>query len=120
MGIIDISQEVFTCNVFPGDPQPVMTRVMSIEKGDICNLTKFEMCAHNGTHVDAPFHFENDGKTIDEVGLVPYVGDCFVAHPVSVILYPRLRIRQQEGIFFPILHRDCQDGDIEIIQSVDI
>lgn len=80
MGIIDISQEVFTCNVFPGDPQPVMTRVMSIEKGDICNLTKFEMCAHNGTHVDAPYHFENDGKTIDEVGLVPYVGDCFVAH----------------------------------------
>lgn len=78
--IIDISQEVFTCNVFPGDPQPVMTRAMSIDRGDICNLTKFEMCAHNGTHVDAPYHFENDGKTIDEVGLVPYVGDCFVAH----------------------------------------
>jgi arylformamidase len=57
-----------------------MNRVMSIDKGDICNLTKFEMCAHNGTHVDAPYHFENDGKTIDEVGLVPYVGDCFVAH----------------------------------------
>lgn len=80
MGIIDISQEVFTCNVFPGDPQPVMERAMSIEKGDICNLTKFEMCAHNGTHVDAPFHFEQDGKTIDEVGLVPYVGTCYVAH----------------------------------------
>lgn len=80
MGIIDISQEVFGCNVFPGDPQPVMERAMSIEKGDICNLTKFEMCAHNGTHVDAPFHFEQDGKTIDEVGLTPYVGPCYVAH----------------------------------------
>ena len=80
MGIIDISQEVFTCNVFPGDPQPKMNRIMSIGNGDICNLASLEMCAHNGTHVDAPFHFENDGKTIDEVGLEPYVGECYVAH----------------------------------------
>jgi arylformamidase len=38
------------------------------------------MCAHNGTHVDAPFHFINGGKTIDEAGLEPFVGDCFVAY----------------------------------------
>ena len=79
MKIIDISQEVFTCNVFPGDPPPVMERVLSIAKGDICNLTNLSMCAHNGTHVDAPFHFIDEGKKIDEVGLEPFVGDCFVA-----------------------------------------
>ena len=78
--IIDISQEVFSCKVYPGDPRPQMTRHLSIEKGDVCNLTEFSMCAHNGTHVDAPFHFINDGKTIDMVGLEPFVGDCFVAH----------------------------------------
>ncbi len=78
--IIDISQEVFSCKVYPGDPSPQMTRNLSIEKGDICNLTEFSMCAHNGTHVDAPFHFINDGKTIDMVGLESFVGDCFVAH----------------------------------------
>ena len=77
--LIDISQEVFSCNVFPGDPQPVMDRVMSIENGDVCNLTNFSMCAHNGTHVDAPFHFINNGKTIDKVSLEAFVGDCFVA-----------------------------------------
>lgn len=37
------------------------------------------MCAHNGTHVDAPFHFVRDGKTIDEVGIEPFVGPCYVA-----------------------------------------
>lgn len=79
MKIIDISQEVFTCNVFPGDPPPVMDRVLSIDKGDICNLTNLSMCAHNGTHVDAPFHFVNEGGKIDEVGLEPFVGDCYVA-----------------------------------------
>ena len=78
MEIIDITQELFTCNVYPGDPQPEMQRVQSTDNGDMCNLTRFDMCAHNGTQVDAPFHFFGDGKTIDEMGLVPYVGDCYV------------------------------------------
>ena len=79
MQIIDISQEVFSCKVFPGDEPPVMERAMSVEQGDVCNLTNLSMCAHNGTHVDAPFHFLKDGKTIDRMGLAPYVGDCYVA-----------------------------------------
>ena len=62
--IYDISQEVFSCNVFPGDPSPEAERMLSIKNGDVCNLTKISMCAHNGTHVDAPYHFLNDGKTL--------------------------------------------------------
>ncbi|MBO4637239.1 MAG: cyclase family protein [Clostridiales bacterium] len=77
--IIDISQEVFTCNVYPGDPKPSLERVLSIDRGDVCNLTAFSMCAHNGTHVDAPYHFINDGKKLDECGLEKFVGDCYVA-----------------------------------------
>ena len=76
--IIDISQEVFSCKVFPGDPAPQNTQLLSVTKGDVCNLTQLSMCAHNGTHADAPLHFLNDGKTIDQLGLVPFVGDCFV------------------------------------------
>jgi arylformamidase len=53
--------------------------MLSIEKGDVCNLTAFSMCAHNGTHVDAPFHFVDGGKTVDKMGLTPYVGPCFLA-----------------------------------------
>ncbi len=77
--LIDISQELFSCNVFPGDPMPEKRRPMSIENGDICNLTELTMCAHNGTHVDAPFHFIKDGKTIDQIPLDSFVGECFVA-----------------------------------------
>ena len=76
--IIDISQEVFTCRTFPGDPPPVCERAMSMDRGDLYNLTNFSMCAHNGTHVDAPFHFINDGLTIDKAGLSAFVGDCYV------------------------------------------
>ena len=76
--IYDITQELFSCRVYPGDPKPVCERVLQTANRDICNLTKFSMCAHNGTHVDAPFHFIGDGKTIDQVGLSSFVGDCYV------------------------------------------
>lgn len=76
--IIDISQEVFHCNVFPGDPWPVCERKMSMDDGANYNLTDFSMCAHNGTHADAPFHFINSGRTIDQIELDAFVGDCYV------------------------------------------
>ena len=76
--IIDISQELFSCAVFPGDEPPVRKTAMSIKKGDICNLTELSMCAHNGTHVDAPYHFLDDGVTIDEISLDKFVGKCYV------------------------------------------
>ncbi|MBE5924669.1 MAG: cyclase [Lachnospiraceae bacterium] len=79
MRVYDISQEVFGCKVFPGDPSPQRNVMMSISKGDVCNLTEFKMCAHNGTHVDAPYHFYDDGKKIDEVALEKFVGYAYVA-----------------------------------------
>lgn len=76
--IMDISQELFTCTVFPGDVPPERKILETIEGGSICNLTGFSMCAHNGTHVDAPYHFYKDGKTIDQMDLHSFVGKCFV------------------------------------------
>ena len=77
--IIDITQELFTCKVFPGDPAPVRKTLLSTENGDVCNLTEFSMCAHNGTHIDAPFHFLTEGKTVDQMPLRAFVGECYVA-----------------------------------------
>ena len=85
MKIYDISQEVFSCKVFPGDPAPERDVLCSMEDGEFYNLTAFYMCAHNGTHVDAPFHFVRDGKTVDEVGLEPFVGPAYVAEHEGVV-----------------------------------
>ena len=79
MKIYDISQEVFNCVVFPGDPQPVRDVKLKISDGAICNLTAFEMCAHNGTHVDAPYHFLDGEETIDKVPLDKFIGYAYVA-----------------------------------------
>ncbi|MBE7034160.1 MAG: cyclase family protein [Ruminococcaceae bacterium] len=80
MKIIDISQEVLSCNVYPGDSAPEGIRVISMENGECYNLSEFSMCAHNGTHIDAPFHFINDGKTVDKISPESFVGDSYVVH----------------------------------------
>ena len=78
--IYDISQELFSCRVWPGDPAPVREVLADIGKGDIINLTAFSMCAHNGTHLDAPAHFIQNGKTVTELDPAAFLGDCTVTH----------------------------------------
>ncbi len=78
MKIYDITQELFGCAVYPGDPSPKKEVKLRIAEGAVCNLTAFEMCAHNGTHVDAPYHFYDNGKTIDQVALDKFIGYAYV------------------------------------------
>jgi arylformamidase len=40
---------------------------LRIEKGQGRNRSRFSMESHLGTHVDAPVHFIQDGKFIDQV-----------------------------------------------------
>lgn len=85
MKIYDISQEVFGCQVYPGDPAPERNVLSSMEKGEVCNLTAFSMCAHNGTHIDAPFHFIKDGKSVDAICLEAFVGMAYVAEHHGIV-----------------------------------
>ena len=102
MLIYDISQEVFSCKVYPGDPSPEKTLISSTEKGDPCNLSAFSMCAHNGTHVDAPFHFISDGKTIDEVPLDAFVGKaCVAGHSGTLAGGDALKILEKAKVADP-------------------
>ena len=86
MKIYDISQEVFTSQVYPGDPEPQKKTLVSMKNGDLYNLTAFSMCAHNGTHIDAPFHFIEDGKTVDAISLEVFVGMAYVAEHHGIVL----------------------------------
>ncbi len=79
MKVYDISQEVFSCVVFGKDPAPKKTVLASIKDGSPYNLIEFSMCAHNGTHIDAPSHFVGDGKTIDQLAPDRLVGYAYVA-----------------------------------------
>lgn len=76
--IIDISQEISKCKIYPGDPKPIINKLYDMSKGDLYNLSSFSMCVHNGTHVDSSKHFFENGKSIDEIELEKFVGECSV------------------------------------------
>lgn len=66
-------------HVYPGDPEPRVEPVRQITKGDVCNLSLLHMGSHTGTHVDAPYHFLQDGPRLGDVPLDRMVGPCLVA-----------------------------------------
>lgn len=49
-----------------------------MSKGDANNSSALTMSAHSGTHLDAPFHFVPEGKTIDALPLEVFIGPALV------------------------------------------
>lgn len=77
--IIDVSVPLRTGMVtYPGDPEVLLERVRSIEDGATANLTRIDMGAHSGTHVDAPLHFLEGTPGVDELSLDVLLGPCVV------------------------------------------
>ena len=85
MKIYDISQELFSCVVFLGDPAPKREMLCSMKDGALYNLTALSLCAHNGTHIDAPYHFIKDGKTVEDLPLSKTVGWAYVTHEEGLL-----------------------------------
>jgi len=85
MKVYDISQEVLTCTVYPGDPTPQRTILQSMEHGSLYNLSAIQMCVHNGTHIDAPAHFLQGSKSVNSIDLVSCVGMAYVAQHDGIV-----------------------------------
>ncbi len=73
--MFDISRPLMAeTAVWPGDTPFNLKTIMALSRGDSVNLTTLTISAHTGTHVDAPYHFAEDGARMDGVGLRPYWG----------------------------------------------
>jgi arylformamidase len=81
---------------WPGDPGVELERVEKIEDGSNANVSRVDMGVHTGTHVDAPFHFLQDGITVDQIDLSLLTGRAYVLHlpEVDVITAPVLENAQ--------------------------
>lgn len=78
MKILDISRELLTAPVYPGDPAPRLEPLCRTDYGDVCNTSSLHACLHNGTHLDAPRHFVPDGADVAAVPLAACAGECQV------------------------------------------
>lgn len=63
---------------WPGDPPPRVKRINSIQEGAGSNVTHLSFTAHTGTHIDAPDHFLDNGKGVDQISLDLFIGPANV------------------------------------------
>lgn len=81
LDIIDISLGVVPdMPVWPGSVGVRITRTMRLEDGDVANVSRLDCDVHVGTHVDAPRHFLEGGRTVDELDLDCLIGPAVVCH----------------------------------------
>lgn len=80
---LTITNEMIT---WPGDMPPNFSfgQNGNMDNGDECNISNINMCVHCGTHVDAPKHFLQDGKTIEYTSLDKFYGDAKVIELLNV------------------------------------
>ncbi len=75
--------------VWPGDRSVHFEHVARIRDGSIVNIGNLALSVHNGTHADAPYHYNDAGVTIDRIPIETYVGPAQVidvrGHPVVSI-----------------------------------
>jgi arylformamidase len=69
-----ISQDM---QIYPGDPQPKFDPHATI-KDDKANVTRISLGSHTGTHVDAPWHFLQEGNSIDMEPLDKFIGEAVI------------------------------------------
>lgn len=80
MTLIDVSVTIRPrMPIYEGDPGVDIALARSIERGDAANVSRVELGAHTGTHVDAPRHFIPDGPGADKLRLEHFIGPCVVA-----------------------------------------
>ncbi|MCL7454349.1 MAG: cyclase family protein [Anaerolineae bacterium] len=65
--------------VWPGEPRVRIEPISSIREGDDANVSHLHFSSHTGTHVDAPYHFDARGLTVDRLDPDILVGPAFVA-----------------------------------------
>lgn len=98
MTIYDISVPVVNGGVvYAGNPEIQFTPQQSIAKGDGANVTALSFGSHTGTHVDAPKHFFDDGRTVDQLSLDVLMGPAVVVSmPDSVMAVGKAELERHE------------------------
>jgi arylformamidase len=79
MPLIDISRSLHSgMPHWPGDAPTHFQMNARIADGHTCNVGQLSLSVHNGTHADAPWHYDDHGAKIDAVELSHYLGACRV------------------------------------------
>ena len=107
MKIYDITAEISeNLPVYDGE-RPVITDLMQLKKGDVCNFSRLTTTSHTGTHADMPLHFIDDGQDCVNIPLDHFYGSA------KVINIPaKENIRKAD-----LTHHNIEAGDIILLNT---
>jgi arylformamidase len=104
--IYDISRPVSgTLAGWPGDTAYSYGMLCRLDEGAAVNLGTIAMSPHTGTHIDAPYHYDDSGKTVGQLLLTTYLGAAIVIDvagkpeitrddiPAALLTTPRVLLR---------------------------
>jgi arylformamidase len=109
---IDVSVPVRSGMVhWPADPEVTLERTSTIEAGDNANMTRLDMSAHTGTHMDAPLHFFDEDPGMEALPLDIVMGPARVIRiegeePIDRGQLEGLDIQSGERILFRTTNSD--------------
>ena len=79
--IYDISQTLGpSLPVWPGDTSFQIQTTWEMNDNCPVQVSKLTLSTHSGTHADAPSHYHDQGVSMEQVALTPYLGECLVLH----------------------------------------
>jgi arylformamidase len=87
--------------VWPGDTPYAFTLGWKMSEGDSVNVGAVTMSVHTGTHADAPFHFEEQGASIDVLDPAVFVGPALVLDAAGYEVIPRSVFADVDGTRTP-------------------
>ncbi|MFM8905720.1 MAG: cyclase family protein, partial [Verrucomicrobiota bacterium] len=90
---------------WPGNPPTVIKPHASLAKGDVCNVSVFNLNTHAGTHMDSPWHFLKGLGTMDDLPFEAVIGPCRVVEikdkeSIKPAELAKLKLKKGERILF--------------------
>lgn len=81
MFVLDLSHTLETgMQIYPGDPEVAISKGL-VHQEEYCHVDRLNIGSHSGTHIDAPYHFLEDGRRIDQ-----FPADYFIGRGVVISL----------------------------------
>ena len=99
---IDISQPLTNDMAhWPGDTPFSYSSTLTKEQSGSVNIGQMTGSLHIGTHVDAPFHYDSGGKTIDALDLKRYIGKARVMDVSQTDIISQADLQKQDWVNCP-------------------
>lgn len=103
---LTISDEIIT---WPSDPKVSIRKTRLISQGNSCNVSELKFGSHCGTHIDAPYHFEENGVKIDRIPLEHLIGIATVfdiknKEKIDLEDIKTLQLKSRERVIFKTIN----------------